>query len=312
MQDIKLLESENFQVLKDLGHGTSGIVFLAHRQEVGLVAAKVVSNSKFDKVEWDAAGILNKDPPETCPYIVRNILAKQFEKSTVILLEYANLGTLYDLIQTGNEIPLTVIRTIMKQLLTGLNYIHSKGIIHRDIKGGNIMLHSPLGSGRVNCKIADFGVVKIKKDLQQSTLLSFAGTPAYMAPEVFITGGIQKGTGDYEVDVWSLGMLLFILNEVLIRPASIQDDTLWNLLTLMLSFDRKNRISIAQIFEHPFFTSEYAMTEISVKQRKLAQSAQIAQQNGDLNITSFDMDPSYIFPFKELKKIHDRNKPEIE
>ncbi|KAA6359409.1 MAG: hypothetical protein EZS28_045064 [Streblomastix strix] len=91
MEDSKLLESEGFQVLKTLGSGAQGNVFLVHQQQLGFLAAKVMKNDFFDTTEWDIAGILSKDPPQTCPFIIRNIAAKQFDKSTIILMDYANM-----------------------------------------------------------------------------------------------------------------------------------------------------------------------------------------------------------------------------
>ncbi|KAA6393453.1 MAG: hypothetical protein EZS28_011018 [Streblomastix strix] len=71
--------------------------------------------------------------------------------------------------------------------LEGLRYIHSKGIVHRDIKPANILMHNPLGSGRVICKIADFGEVKIKQNTDISTtLMTYRGTQVYMPPEIML------------------------------------------------------------------------------------------------------------------------------
>ncbi|KAA6326219.1 MAG: hypothetical protein EZS28_053980, partial [Streblomastix strix] len=60
------------------------------------VAAKVIMNKDFDINEWETAGALSVDPYQISPFIVRNILAKQFDQMTVILMEYCNIGTLFD------------------------------------------------------------------------------------------------------------------------------------------------------------------------------------------------------------------------
>ncbi|KAA6384530.1 MAG: hypothetical protein EZS28_019943 [Streblomastix strix] len=83
MEESILLQSQGFQV--------KGLMDIYHR-ELGVVAAKVMKNELFDVNEWDVAGILNSDPYNMCPFIVRNILAKKFDKMTVILMEFANLG----------------------------------------------------------------------------------------------------------------------------------------------------------------------------------------------------------------------------
>ncbi|KAA6335735.1 MAG: hypothetical protein EZS28_052936, partial [Streblomastix strix] len=150
-------------------------VFLVKHPELGEVAAKVVDNEKFDQNEWNVAGVLNQEKIQMCPYIIQNILAKKFDQFTVILIEYANFGSLHDLTKAKKDLPMTVIRVIMRQLLQGLAYLHSKGIVHRDIKEGNILLHNPRGSDRIILKIADFGKVKVLTAAQQSAPMTFAG-----------------------------------------------------------------------------------------------------------------------------------------
>lgn len=88
---------------------------------------------------------------------------------------------------------------VMQQTMRGLDYLHQKGHIHRDIKGGNILLDS---SGGV--RLADFGVAgwTISKGLRNDTVKTFVGTPAWMAPEV-----LEQSDGyDNKADIWSLGI----------------------------------------------------------------------------------------------------------
>ncbi|KAA6381153.1 MAG: putative AGC family protein kinase, partial [Streblomastix strix] len=285
-EDLKLMISEGFQVLKTLGQGGFGRVYLVHHPELGIIAAKIMDNKDFDQREWDIAGILNK---EACPFIIQNILARKFQTQTVILLEYANMGR--------KVFPLTTIRAILKQILEALRLMHSKGLIHRDIKGGNILLHSPPGTERVFLKLADFGLVKVQqnKNIDQSTQMTVVGTDQFMPPELLIgeEEGDEEVKADSKVDIWSLGMLIyymmtlrfpfnpnakssinrFMINKKLDRPSQIVDDNLWDLIMKMLSFDRKNRISASDALKHPFFTSDQAKAEITDEQKQLAQSA---------------------------------------
>ncbi|KAA6353307.1 MAG: hypothetical protein EZS28_051166, partial [Streblomastix strix] len=93
----------------------------------------------------------------------------------------------------------------------GIRYIHSKNLIHRDIKGGNIMLHCQPGSGRVNLKITDFGIVKVNSEDEKTMQMTAIGTEPYMAPELILGNGEEQVRADSKVDIWSLGILFFKL-----------------------------------------------------------------------------------------------------
>ncbi|KAA6393282.1 MAG: putative CAMK/RAD53 protein kinase Cds1 [Streblomastix strix] len=325
MEQSELLKSEGFQVFRTIGHGQFGQVFLVHRPELGFVVAKVMDTSNFDQNEWDVAGILKDVPPEICPFFVRSILAKQCNQMTIILMEFANLGNLQRIIDANIDISIPIIRVIMQQLLYGLFYIHSKGIVHRDIKPANIMLHSPPGSGRVITKIGDFGEVKIKKRIDYLTLMTLRGTLPYMPPEMFLALDIDKVQADQKVDIWSLGITFYQIvthtfpfqapsnqainlfleqyrkTGILNRPPSIKDKNLWNLITQMLKFDPKERISASDALKHPFFTSYQAKKEITEEQFNLAQIALDAQRNGNKEITQFDTNDQFQFQQLNMK-----------
>ncbi|KAA6375241.1 MAG: putative Phosphoenolpyruvate carboxylase kinase 1 [Streblomastix strix] len=307
MEETRLLESQGFQIFKTIGHGSFGQVFLVYHPELNVVAAKVMKNENFLETEWDAAGIFQSDPPQIRPFIINNILAKKFDTMTVILIELANLGNLQSLLDTNIIIPLPIVRAIMKQLLEGLKFIHSKKIIHRDIKPANILLHNPPGSGRVICKIADFGEMKVKSLADHSTYMGVAGTLVYMPPEIFLGNENEQKKADEKIDVWSLGILVYQTvthtfpfitptnqaiyqfmekyqqTGILNRPYSIKDNYLWDLLYRMLAFDYHNRISASDALQHPFFTNEQALREITLEQRQLAQIAQSSVEDSWTN-----------------------------
>ncbi|KAA6355666.1 MAG: hypothetical protein EZS28_048807, partial [Streblomastix strix] len=129
--------------------------------------------------------------------------------------------TLDHIIKKNYTLKPGTLRAIAKQLLEGLRLIHAKGLVHRDIKCENIMMHCPPGSNRVIVKIADFGLVKLQDQLQRTMLMSAKGTPLNMAPELVI-GDRQA---DSKVDVWSVGVVLFQLagHEYPIKATSVPD-----------------------------------------------------------------------------------------
>ncbi|KAA6339357.1 MAG: hypothetical protein EZS28_052620, partial [Streblomastix strix] len=85
-------------------------------------------------------------------------------------MEYANMGTLNIIAKQGHiPIPSYVLRALMNQILFGMKEFHDSGLIHRDIKPDNILLHSPHGSGFVHAKISDFGFAKYEDLINEQT-----------------------------------------------------------------------------------------------------------------------------------------------
>jgi serine/threonine protein kinase len=187
-----------------IGIGAFGRVFSALNNVTGeLVAVKQVSFAKDEALQGRVAEHIKALEAEvevlkTLQHenIVRYLGTEITEDSLHIFLEYVPGGSIASLLAKFGAFPESVIRVYTAQLLRGLEYLHQKGIMHRDIKGANILIDK---HGTV--KLADFGASKKIEDLATvgSGSKSIRGTPYWMAPEVIK----QTGHGR-PADIWSL------------------------------------------------------------------------------------------------------------
>lgn len=130
------------------------------------------------------------------PNIVRYLGTVREEDSLNILLEFVPGGSISSLLGKFGPFPESVIKTYTKQLLLGLEYLHNNAIMHRDIKGANILVDN---KGCI--KLADFGASKQVAELATiSGAKSMKGTPYWMAPEVILQTGHT-----FSADIWSVG-----------------------------------------------------------------------------------------------------------
>ena len=110
-------------------------------------------------------------------------------------------GDLLNYVRKRRKLKEEYAKKIFKQIIDGLQYIHSKFVAHRDIKLDNLLLDE---HGLV--KICDFGVSKILKEPNEK-MTEQCGTPAYIAPEILK----DKGYRGFGVDIWSLGVCLYAM-----------------------------------------------------------------------------------------------------
>ncbi|XP_027697769.1 serine/threonine-protein kinase 10 isoform X2 [Vombatus ursinus] len=274
--------NEVWEIVGELGDGAFGKVYKAKNKETGaLAAAKVIETKSEEELE---DYIVEIEILATCdhPYIVKLLGAFYHDGKLWIMIEFCPGGAV-DAIMLELDRGLTEpqIQVICRQMLEALAYLHSKKIIHRDLKAGNVLM-----TLEGDIKLADFGVsAKNLKTLQKRD--SFIGTPYWMAPEVVMCETMKDTPYDYKADIWSLGITLIEMAQiepphhelnpmrVLLKIAKSDPPTLltpskWSLefrdfLKTALDKNPETRPTAAQLLEHPFvskITNNKALREL--------------------------------------------------
>ncbi|XP_049349344.1 mitogen-activated protein kinase kinase 9 [Solanum verrucosum] len=193
--------------LKVLGHGNGGTVYeVRHKRTSVIYALKVVHGDSDPEIRRQILREISILRRTDSPYVIKCHGVIDMTGGDIgILMEYMNAGTLENLLKSQSTFSELCLAKIAKQVLGGLDYLHSHKIIHRDLKPSNLLVNREM-----EVKIADFGVSKIMgRTLDPCN--SYVGTCAYMSPERFDPDTYGGNYNGYAADIWSLGLTLMEL-----------------------------------------------------------------------------------------------------
>jgi len=258
-----------FRKFEKLGRGATGSVYRVQNLETGtFYACKIMEYEQ--KLRYDPR---NKEIQIHSKMQHENVIKMYKEYTTTdkinvyLFMELCTEVTWDSLIPVRRTLSEDEIRKYTIQLINGLKYIHSMGIIHRDIKPQNLLFNS-----NMELKIIDFGLAISEEDLQNTNYSNLVGSLNYMSPEMIA----DTMKYDYKVDIWALGILLYrsiygvtpfqlkkiidiknIITQDIIYPPNFNiSSNLKNLIENILQKDQNNRLSLSQIRDHIFFNIE--------------------------------------------------------
>nr|ACA65275.1 serine-threonine kinase [Persea americana] len=196
---------QRFELGRLLGQGTFAKVYHARNLKSSQsVAIKVIDKEKVLKV-----GMIDQIKREIAtmrlashPNVVQLYEVMATKTKIYFVLEYVKGGELFNKVAKG-KLKEDVARKYFQQLVSAVDFCHSRGVYHRDLKPENLLVDE-----NENLKVTDFGLSALAESKRQDGLLhTTCGTPAYVAPEVIS----RKGYDGAKADIWSCGVILFVL-----------------------------------------------------------------------------------------------------
>jgi len=269
-EDVTQASAKDFELLKLLGEGAYGKVVLAKKKDLGnLYAMKITDKeSIIEEGEMEALLSEKKVLQNDCPFLVHLHYSFQTQKHFYLVMDYIAGGNLASHLKREDHFDEKKAQFITAEVVIALDYLHSRGVIYRDLRPDNILLDV---DGHV-C-LTDFGMSKIVSTKVTDTIKmqTFRGIPEYIAPEI-----LEGQEYTQSVEWWSLGVVVYemllgftpfefedqdlgkliraILNTRILYPIELVSHNARSLLEGFLQRNPKQRLDeIDEIKHHPFF-----------------------------------------------------------
>ncbi|XP_071496369.1 inhibitor of nuclear factor kappa-B kinase subunit epsilon-like [Diadema antillarum] len=200
-----------------LGQGATSKVYLGRHKKSGKRVACKVPHPDYPyrgsaDMERESKVLLHlKHPNILC---LEAIETDQISKERILFMELCAAGSLYDMLekpQHANGLQEEIFLQVFNDITCGMKYLRDKGLVHRDVKPGNIMCFTD-EKGRTIYKLADFGAARKLADEENFT--SLYGTEEYLHPHMFQKAVLKEKSDqhfDARVDLWSIGITLYHL-----------------------------------------------------------------------------------------------------
>lgn len=226
-QDYRGRTFGNYTILEEISRGAMGVVYKARQHHLDrvvalkvLLAGEMATEAQVARFRREAQAAAKLRHPAIVPIHEVGV----FEGKHFYTMDYIKGRDLSDLIRSG-EVTTRRALDIAAQVADALDYAHNRGVIHRDIKPGNIMIDA---EDRVH--IMDFGLAKqLDSDTKFTRTGTTIGTPAYMPPE---QASGESARVDHRADIYSLGAVLY---EMLTSRPPFSGDTMMNTLIKVLN-----------------------------------------------------------------------------
>ncbi len=197
----------DWRLERELGRGGQAVVCLGRRHDGQLAAVKLPLAGHVDRLSREAEALRRLRHR----HIVRLLDAELGGARPYLVLEYAPGGDLAARLRENPEgLPPEEVLAILRAILQALQHAHEQGVLHRDLKPGNVLF-----DGEGKCKLGDFGAGKVVQGLERSrdlrTRTRVVGTPAYIAPEIEDPRFRQGGEVDARADLYSVGKLVYTM-----------------------------------------------------------------------------------------------------